>query len=157
MKNPLTNLHQPILFAGVGNILKGDDGAGPRIASELALLRKDLAVIDCGDTPENYIRELSSPHTGSIVFIDTTDMRAPAGTVRLFKSEQIEQQGASTHGMSLGMLANYIVTATGCPVYLLGIQPKRMRLGDHMTAEVQNAVKELVETLARMPHSAGSR
>jgi len=148
MDNLLKGLTAPFLFVGIGNIMKGDDAAGPLVADRLRHRRPDIAVINCGDIPENYLRQLTAHRSGTIVFIDAADMREQPGTVRLFKSEKIAVSGFMTHGMPLNMLAEYIAAAAGCPVYLLGIQPKRMRLGDSFSPEVAKSIDTLVQQLA---------
>jgi len=151
--NPLSGLASPVVLAGIGNNMKGDDGAGPAVIERLQASGSPVASINCGDIPENYLGKIAALKPATIVFVDAVEMNEPAGTVRLFTSDKIISGGASTHGMSLDMLARYLAAETGAAVYLLGIQPKSVALGATLSPEVEAAVKALVSTLQGEYHA----
>jgi hydrogenase 3 maturation protease len=145
MNDTLLQLPSPILFVGVGNTLKSDDGAGPVAAGRLAAAGIDA--LDCGEVPENYLRRIISHRGGSIVFIDAVEMNAVPGTLRLFTANDIAITGVFTHGMSLAMLAEFVQKEAGVPVYLAGIQPARVELGETLSPVVEKAVDRLVQLI----------
>lgn len=61
---------------------------------------------------------------------------------------EIEGVTATTHGLPVSMLANFLISETNCQVGALLIQPASLEFGGALTAEVNLAVDELVEGLA---------
>lgn len=148
MNNPFAGLTPPLFFVGVGNTLKGDDGAGA-LASD-RMIAAGVPALNCGDSPENYIRAITSRSSGSIVFIDAVEMHAVPGTLRLFAASDIAVTGVFTHGMSLAMLAELITTETKLPVYLAGIQPRKVSLGEGISTEVENGINKLLQLVVEL-------
>ncbi len=54
---------------------------------------------------------------------------------------------ASTHGLPLSMLARYLNLELNCTVAFLGIQPGSNEVGEQVSPEVLQAVREVVEEL----------
>lgn len=72
-----------ILVAGVGNLLRGDDGFGPRAAEALARAqgaRTGLKVIETGIGGIHLVQELMSGFEG-LILLDACDRGAEPGTV----------------------------------------------------------------------------
>ena len=44
------------LIIGIGQLLKGDDGAGPLVCQRLQSAKVSAEIIDAGTVPENYIQ-----------------------------------------------------------------------------------------------------
>ena len=69
-----------ILIAGVGNVLRGDDGFGPAVTELLGDLPEGAEVIETGIGGIALLQELMAGCDG-LVLIDAMDRGAPAGTV----------------------------------------------------------------------------
>lgn len=151
MKFIFENLQLPILLAGIGNTLKTDDAAGPKLI-EIAKLKNvegaKIRLLNCGESPENFIRNISSHLTGSIVFVDAVHMNKIPGTIDLLIMDEIEDYSASTHSLSLKMLSDYIRDKTSAGIYMLGIQPKSVSFGEGLSREVETSILEFVENLS---------
>lgn len=144
MKELLKNLKPPVLLLGIGNTLKGDDAAGPEFITRIKSRGIKINSINCGETPENYIKQITSSNAKTILFIDAVEMSKSAGTVDLFSADKISNFSISTHGMSLSMLAEFIKTENNATVYLLGIQPKSIKLGEKLSPEVDESIENLI-------------
>ena len=69
-----------LLVAGVGNVLRGDDGFGPAVTQRLAHLPEGAEVIETGIGGIALLQELMAGCDG-LVLIDALDRGAPPGTV----------------------------------------------------------------------------
>jgi hydrogenase 3 maturation protease len=144
MQDIFSNFKKPILIVGIGNPLKGDDGAGPFFADKVISGKKETAAINCLEVPENYLTRITSSGAATILFVDAVEMGEMAGFTKIFDTEKIMQTGISTHGISLALIAETVKQESGTDVYLLGIQPKSGRLGEGLSKEVEKSVLNLV-------------
>lgn len=144
----------PVLFVGIGNTLKGDDGAGVELIGKLRASgfqnRKDITIMDCGQSPENFINAITASNAGTIVLVDAAALAGPAGSFELFETESIAGLSCSTHSMPLSMLSEMIAARSGKKVFLLGIQPKELGFGEGLSTEVEKGLDELVEIIKCM-------
>jgi hydrogenase 3 maturation protease len=137
-----------LVVLGVGNRLKGDDGAGPYVVdlldsttqagSQRAASVRGPAALDCGTIPENYTSVLRRLRPGHVVIVDAADMGLAPGSVRIVPKERAGALGLSTHSMPLSLFMDYIGGLCGT-VTLIGIQPLSMRLGDGVSQPVRSA------------------
>jgi len=149
----LRPLKPPFLFVGIGNEFKGDDASGPSLIARLEAQHTHHYTLNCGVIPENYVQPIAAFHAASIILVDAVDMGEQPGTVGLFHSEDIEATGVSTHGMPLSLFADVVKTETGAAVYLLGIQPKAVTLGEPLSPEVEKAVSGLAAVIHNFHHA----
>jgi len=136
-----------ILIVGIGNTLKGDDGAGALICQQL----KDIntqQVIDAGTVPENYIQPIIEKAPKVLLIIDAIDFGASAGAVNIFKPDQLNSLAISTHTLSPRLFVDVICQSIRPEVYFIGIQPGQTVLGRPLTGEVEQAIKSLTATLS---------
>lgn len=87
------------LIIGIGNRLKGDDGAGCFVCQQL----KDIIgqnVIDAGTVPENYIGPIIEKRPDVLLVIDAIDFGGSAGAMNIFTPEELSSGAFSTHTLS---------------------------------------------------------
>lgn len=142
--NKLRNSNTVIV--GIGNTLKGDDGAGPIVCQQLAG-KISAELIDVGTVPENYIQPIIKKAPQNLLIIDATDFGAPAGTIKLFKPEQLNEFTFSTHTLSPRLFVDMICKSINVDVHFIGIQPAQTKLGQSLSEEVNKAVNVLINTL----------
>lgn len=133
-----------LLLVGIGNSLKTDDGIGPEICTQLKEFIPDN-VIDAGSVPENYIQVIIKKAPKVLLFIDAIDFGASPGTIQLFEPTELSTGGVTTHTVSLRMLSEMILKCIPAKIYIIGIQPKSVTIGDTMSREVQSAKEKLLE------------
>ena len=75
-----------ILVAGVGNVLRGDDGFGPAVTELLGHLPEGAEVVETGTGGIALLQELMRGCDG-LVLIDAVDRGAAPGTVFLLEPE----------------------------------------------------------------------
>ena len=133
------------LVLGMGNRLRGDDGAGSLIAELLARRGLDRA-FDCGEAPENFLGTLHSHLPCDICVVDAVDFDAAAGTVRVFEGARFGAQAVSTHAAGLGPLMEFLRAGGGLLRCVLAIQPALVAFGDDLSDPVRRAVEQIVSS-----------
>ena len=145
-----------IVIMGIGNILRGDDAAGAVIARKIALnAPKNVLVIDCGSAPENYLGKIVNFNPSHILIIDTMIINGEPGRIKVVSESQIvDTLSFSTHKPSIHILIEYLKGfLKRVKFLLLGIQPKKLTLGEEMSKEVENAVNKISYMLMKILRS----
>ena len=137
------------VIVGIGNILKGDDGAGPLVCEQLAG-KVCAELIDAGTVPENYIQPIIKKAPQNLLIIDAIDFGAPAGTINIFKPEQLNSSVFSTHTLSPRLLVDMVCKDIDVDVYFVGVQPAQTQLGQSISPEVDRAAQRLVRVLTEI-------
>lgn len=135
------------VLLGVGNRLRGDDGAGSLLAARLAARGVDRA-FDGGTAPENYCERVASLAPRTVFIADAACFGGREGEVRLLDPRSLGAGAFSTHGVSLRPLAAYLEERCGCRVVVVGIQPAAARDGERISPAVMGAVAELEDCFA---------
>jgi len=130
------------VVVGIGNVLKGDDGAGPLVCQQLN--GKICAeIIDAGTVPENYIQPIIEKAPANLLVIDAMDFGASAGSINIFKPEQLSSVVTSTHTLSPRLFAQVVCQNIDVNVYFVGIQPAQTQLGESISPQVSEAIQRL--------------
>ena len=85
-----------VLIGGIGNVLLGDDGVGPYIVRRIAAqfdFDPGVEVCDLGTPAIEIIDALSA--RDAVILIDSLELHAPAGTLRLYRKDAIQRQAPS--------------------------------------------------------------
>lgn len=131
-----------LLFVGVGNVLKSDDGVGVNISRQIND-RPDIFSLTVEVSIENYIGKINSMHPGALVILDCMDLGASPGTWRLIDIEDVQDLTYNTHNISLGRLRDFFPY----PTYVLGIQPHSIAFGEKMSAPVLKTAQRIVRRI----------
>lgn len=146
---------------GLGNVLMGDDGAGPWIVEELLArwtFPAGVAVADLGTPGLDLIPFLAGCET--LVLVDTVKSDGPPGTLKLYRKEEILRHPpgprVSPHDPGVKEALLTLELAGGAPseVILVGIVPgaveKSVTLSSAVRAAVGAAAGEVVRLLGEM-------
>jgi hydrogenase maturation protease len=131
-----------LLFVGVGNLLKRDDGVGAVITSHIRE-RPGINALTVEVSIENYIGKIQSMVPEEMVIIDCMELGAPPGTYRLLRLDEVADFTFNTHNISLGRLGDFFTWST----FVLGIQPDNVELGESLTIPVQHAAREIIHQI----------
>jgi hydrogenase 3 maturation protease len=138
----LAQKHGKILFVGIGNVLKQDDGIGVWISNRIRNTGS-VTAITAEVSIENYIGKINSLRPDILVLVDCVDMHSEPGTFRLFKVNKIIDKTFNTHNISLKKITGFF----SMPVYILGIQPLKIDFGENISYLVQDAGNRIVELI----------
>ncbi len=131
-----------LLFVGVGNVLKRDDGVGVVISKQI-IERPAIRSLTVEVSIENYIGKINSLEPEEIVIVDCMELGENPGAWRLLELEDVEDITFNTHNISLGRLVDFFPY----PTYVLGIQPLSLEFGDHLSAPVQAAARKILSII----------
>jgi hydrogenase maturation protease len=138
------------LICGIGNLLKGDDGAGPLVCEQLGREKVSAELIDAGTVPENYIQTIIKKAPRNLLVIDAIDFGAPPGTIRIFKPRQLNSHAISTHTLSPRLFVDMVCRSINLDVYFVGIQPAQTQLGQSVSNQVSQAILQICRVLAEV-------
>ena len=134
-------------MVGVGNRLKADDGAGPLVIDRLRDTTPAVC-LDAGTAPENVAEKIARLRPAVVLFADALDFGGRPGDWRLVAAEALAAEPAlSTHAGGLALVCEYLRVRAGAELFVLGIQPGTLALGEPMSAAVRRAVEMLAERL----------
>jgi len=131
-----------LLFIGVGNVLKSDDGVGVIISRHI-IERPEVRALTVEVSIENYIGKINSMEPGEIVIIDCMELGSEPGTFRLLTLDKVEDITFNTHNISLSRLGDFF----NYPTYVLGIQPQNIAFGDELSPPVLEAANKITNQI----------
>jgi hydrogenase 3 maturation protease len=138
------------VIAGIGNILKSDDAVGPAVCEHLRAAKISADVIDTGTVPENYIQPIIKKAPRNLLIVDAIDFGAEPGTIQVFESEQLNSLVISTHALSPRLFIDVIRKSIELDVYVVGIQPAQIQLGEPVSEQVGRAIRRLCDILTEI-------
>jgi hydrogenase 3 maturation protease len=133
-----------VALVACGNALRTDDGLGPFVAERLEA-GEQLAIFSCETAPENFISPIIKSEPQVVIVLDTADLDAAPGTVRLVEPADIKEADFSTHAMSPALFMSVIKERTHAKLFLLAVQPLSTHFGEELTPEIQKAAEEIID------------
>ena len=140
-----------IVFLGVGNPLRGDDGIGVKIARDLkAFLEKrgsrrrikPIIVEDRVDLIPKFLRGLNPD---LIIIFDAMDFGGEIGEIRFVSLPEADET-ISTHNIPLDLMLK--LAGITAPAYVLGIQISSIEFGKPINPRVLKASEEVIRFLS---------
>jgi hydrogenase 3 maturation protease len=151
LENLLCETGRRLLFVGIGNVLKQDDGAGVYISMRLNP-GHNIDVITAEVSIENYIGKINSLNPDILILIDALEMGMPPGTFRLLPLEEIVDMTFNTHNISLRRLSDFF----RAEVYILGIQPASVDFGEKTSYLVRREANKIINLINKREVNHGS-
>jgi hydrogenase maturation protease len=154
-----------ILVAGVGNVLRGDDGFGPAVVARLDGLPPGVETVETGIGGVALLQELMAGCDG-FVLIDAVDRGAAPGTLFELAPEVGEAvHVADVHLANPDRVLSMAKTMGALPgrIRIVGCQPAEVdELGQGLSPAVERTldlaaamVRRIVESWLREPVRAG--
>jgi len=141
-----------VAVVGIGNSLRGDDGAGSEFIRALRRMTPriptSILLLDAGAAPENFTGPLRQFQPTLVLLVDAAQLNETPGTIRLLDAMQATGLGASTHTLPLSLTARYLTHALGCEIAILGIQPADNAFGASLSPRVRRAVQRAAREFA---------
>lgn len=139
---------------GVGNRLRGDDGAGVAVAARLRdQVPPGVEVVSCDEEPSRLMEAWDG--ADSVVLVDTVSSGAPAGRLHRFEAgdEAIPARTfrSSTHAIGIAETVELARALGRLPrrVRVYGIEAGGFTTGAELTPPVEAAVASLVAAVLR--------
>jgi hydrogenase 3 maturation protease len=142
LESLLSQKERKILFVGIGNRLKSDDGAGVYV-SEHIIDSAHISSLTVEVGIENYIGKINSLSPDILVLIDCVNLKLSSGTSRLLSIDDIQDLTFNTHNISLRRITEFFKM----PVFILGIQPEKVDFGEIMSYLVLQETKRIISQI----------
>jgi len=131
-----------VVLFGIGNLLKSDDAVGPLLVERLKG-RVKASCINAENAPERFFGEALRSRPDTMLIIDAVHLGAGPGSYMLLRPEELTGSGITTHDIPLGELLDLFTKESGVDIWILGIQPQRLEIGEGLSPRVQKTVDEL--------------
>lgn len=139
-------LRGAVIVMGIGNLCRGDDAAGSRVAQRISSA-PDVSVIDAQEVPENYLCQVEDRQPDTVLLIDAVDLNTAPGSVALLDEGQTAAYWPSTHRVPLCLLVDILKRTTHARIFLIAIQPGQTAFLQPLSAEVASSVESIVAIL----------
>jgi len=143
-----SRLKGKLAIVGIGNIIRGDDGLGPKL---IEILRNrgglpGVSLFDCGTAPENYIFPILSTSCDTLMLVDAADIGKEPGAVEIFDLDKISRVSFSTHNPSPRLFTDLLKTGKeDMDIFVISIQPKSTGIGAPLSEEVLNSLERIAD------------
>ena len=146
-----------ILIAGIGDLLRSDDGFGPRVVNKLEnmSLPKNVVVKDYGTSGLDLIFDLEN--YDEVIFVDAIDFEGKAGEIKVIepKPRKINQKEVvgvinfSLHEIDLEKIIELASSLNILPrrTIIIGCKPKDFSFGLKLSEEVEKAIDRTIEII----------
>jgi hydrogenase maturation protease len=142
IKRLLSNDNLRIVFAGIGNVLRNDDGVGPSIAQQI-ISRNNRIVIIPEAGVERYISAINREKPDVLIFIDCVNFEKEPGYWKAIPIEKVIDSTCHSHNISLNKLSGFFDSET----WVIGVQPANLRVGEQLSEPVFRAANEIISLI----------
>jgi hydrogenase 3 maturation protease len=139
--------NKKVVFVGIGNTLRGDDGIGCYFVEELSKKIKNdkISFINAGLCVENYLSKIVKLNPEVVIFVD-----AYRGEVEqpylLLNKDEIQNLTFSTHNISLVIIIEFLEKdLTDTQFYILAIKPQSLKIQERISEETKKLVDTMIE------------
>jgi hydrogenase 3 maturation protease len=145
LENILKKKHNKILFAGVGNVLRSDDGVGVLIVSGIQP-KENVSTLLVEASIENYIPKINSLSPDILIIADCLDFNREPGYSDIIPVEQTKEFNISSHNISLKRVSEFLKME----VYVLGIQPADLSVSENLTQVVRESADRIIKIISEI-------
>ncbi|MDP8204754.1 MAG: hydrogenase maturation protease [Candidatus Tenebribacter mawsonii] len=131
-----------ILFVGIGNALKSDDGIGIYICKNIKKTNKiNTLIVESGI--EKFVGKINSIDPEILILVDCTDFSKEPGFIDFLPIEKVQDFTVNTHTISVKRISEFFKMKT----YLLGVQPENVKFGEIISICVLNSAEILLRKI----------
>jgi hydrogenase maturation protease len=131
-----------VLFTGIGNVLRSDDGAGVYICRKLKA-SSSCEVLVAEVSIENYIGRINRSGADVLVLVDCVDFGRDPGYYDLLPVKELQDMTFHTHNISLKKISELF----RMPAWILGIQPASTSFGEELSVPVRKAAGAIIRMI----------
>ncbi len=150
LRDTVADPRRPVHLMGVGNELRTDDAAGLEVVSSLrsklgGVPAPGVKIHPSSPTPERLLAKLASGK-GRIVVFDAVEAAASPGDVIFRPMDDTKYGFFGTHNIPLKLVPG--LEGRLGDVFLVGIQPGSLEVGQGLSGKVRESVREIVKVVA---------
>jgi hydrogenase maturation protease len=141
---------QQLVLLGVGNPVKHDDSVGLYIADQLKRGLRDrrsasVRVLSAASYPELALARINLQSSRTLIF-DAVETGKPAGSVVFAGIGETKYGFFATHNLPLKL--HPLVRENAENVFILGVQPEDLEVGEGLSDTVRSAAGAVVDAIA---------
>ena len=129
-----------ILFVGIGNLLRRDDGVGVHICGK-SQTNDIVNKLNTEVSIENYIGKINETAPDLLILIDCVDFGRKPGYFSMLPAEKLQGSLYNTHNISLKRLSDFFKMQ----LFILGIQPESIAFGENISYIVKNSADMILK------------
>ena len=135
-----------VTIIGIGNIMRGDDGFGPKLIESLKKKNTKANLFDCGTVPENYIFPILTTSCDTVILIDAADLKTEPGSISILALGELSGAGLSTHNSSIRLFTDLLMMGKDdLNIFAVTVQPRTIAFGESLSSEVLESVDKLTD------------
>lgn len=136
-----------IVFVGLGNELRADDGAGLELIERLRSKKEFYGshFITAGRSPENYLESILNSNPQVVIFIDAAEWDGSPGEIKIFNDDEISKTEFSTHTFSITMIKDFLLKNQQMDFMFVGIKPFSTSFKEGLSEPVKIKLKEFFD------------
>ena len=138
-KNLKTFIKGKTVVFGIGNRLRGDDGIGPELIGRIGS-KIGAVCINGENAPEMYLGKIVKESPDTILVIDAVHIGRKAGEFQILSLNDLSMPFFTTHDLPLRFLLERLRTLTHSRIYIIGVQPQQLSLGESLSRSAQKAL-----------------
>ncbi len=151
LEEALSDGRGPVHLIGVGNSIRTDDAVGLVV---VRALRSDLGsapapwvkIHRASLMPERLLSKLAAEGRRLLIF-DAVEAAKEPGSIVFSRLSETKYGFFATHNIPLRLVPG--LAAAGTEVYILGVQPESLEVGEGLTRTVSESAGTIVEAVAR--------
>jgi len=136
----LSDRSKKILFTGIGNALKSDDGIGIYICRNIEQ-RDNISTLIVESGIEKFVGKINSLEPDVLILVDCTDLQMKPGSWELISLEKTIDFTMNTHTISIKRISEFFKMNK----FLMGIQPENVKFGETYSEIVKLSADEIVQ------------
>jgi len=136
----LSDRSKKILFTGIGNALKSDDGIGIYICRNIEQ-RENISTLIVESGIEKFVGKINSLEPDVLILVDCTDLQMKPGSWELISLEKTIDFTMNTHTISIKRISEFFKMNK----FLMGIQPENVKFGETYSEIVKLSADEIVQ------------
>ena len=148
LSSVINQKHKKLLFVGIGNVLRSDDGVGVYICKRLNT-NKNISTLIVEVSIENYIKKVNEYNPDILILVDCVNFNKKPGYVDFLPVERIKDFTTSTHNISLKRISEFFKMK----VLVLGIQPASLLFGEKLSPKVKEAADRIIKNINQLMSS----
>ena len=136
-------------IAGIGNIMRGDDGLGPKLIELLRERKVNAPLFDCGTAPENYIFPMLKSACDTLILVDAANIGLEPGEAKIIGVDDIANVSFSTHSPSPRLFIDLLkMGKEDINIFVISVQHKDTSLGSPISEEVLRGLAVLADAIS---------
>ncbi len=144
--------NKKVVFVGIGNTLKSDDGVGCYFVEQLSKKIKNYNVnfINAGLCLENYLSKILKLEPEVVIFVDAYRSIETCHPCLLLEKNEIQNITFSTHNISLTTIIEFLEKELdNTQFFVLAIKPQSLKIGTKISKETKKLVDTMIEGVLR--------